>query len=195
MKSKCKKPKGKKKGFTLVELLVVIVIIGILIALLLPAIVGAINQAKITSCGNNLNQMYKGVYVYMARFGGALKTTPIETGGGLWLKIGGRGTPVTNVLENAVPNIFMCPVKGQLDATGIDYRGPRDTWSKQTASASIYYVGADQDDNHDSALKNKGNALRKDGGVDQLEGTTFTADVAGSVGAILGTPINADTKD
>ena len=42
-----------KKGFTLVELLVVIVIIGILASLLLPAIVRALDNTKKTACGSN----------------------------------------------------------------------------------------------------------------------------------------------
>ena len=41
--------KNKKKGFTLVELIVVIVIIAILIAALAPAILGAINRANVVA--------------------------------------------------------------------------------------------------------------------------------------------------
>lgn len=45
-----------RRGFTLVEMLVVIVIISILIALLVPAIGAARGAARATSCKNNLRQ-------------------------------------------------------------------------------------------------------------------------------------------
>ena len=57
----------RKKGFTLIEMLVVIAIIAVLAALLLPALVRAREAARNASCKNNLRQFGIGMQLFSDR--------------------------------------------------------------------------------------------------------------------------------
>ena len=61
----------RPKGFTLVELLVVIGIIALLISILLPALNKAREAAKLTQCASNMRQLAAAVFIYQAENNGS----------------------------------------------------------------------------------------------------------------------------
>lgn len=72
---------GRKIGFTLTEILVVVIIIGVLATLALPMLVKAIEKAKVGEATSNLNLIRTGQKIYFLQyrtFTGSLSDLNIE---------------------------------------------------------------------------------------------------------------------
>jgi prepilin-type N-terminal cleavage/methylation domain-containing protein len=60
------KKKNSEKGFTLIEMVIVIAIMGVLIAMLLPNLLGFWNSSQETSCDTSAKMLQSAVTGYIA---------------------------------------------------------------------------------------------------------------------------------
>lgn len=140
----CSAPSGR--GFTLVELLVVLAVVGILVALVLSALVRAKQSAESAVCKSNLRQMGIAISMYLADYGiypGGFHTNLYDPRTGLGFFAGGWVGAVMQYTKAKQPRwglgvdpsgtIFSCPSYARLqrttylgDAYGYNYGGVAD---------------------------------------------------------------------
>ncbi len=83
-----------RKGFTLIELMIVIAIIAILAAILVPNFIRARAQGQVTACKSNLKNIGTALEMYSTDSSGRFPTT------------------LTNLTPNYLKNIPTCPSLG-----------------------------------------------------------------------------------
>ena len=107
---------SRRRGFTLLELLVVVAVIGLLLAILLPALSAANEAGRAALCGANLNQLSLGSIAYSEDNDSFLpwypKTQTRPEGGEWWV------TQVARGMEAFEPKVYRCPTDP------VSYGGP-----------------------------------------------------------------------
>lgn len=155
-------PKGRTRGFTLVELLVVIGIIAVLVGILLPTLSSARKAAQKAKCASNLRQIGMLFHMYANEFKGAFPDNGIRFG--TWELITNvHREYFVNQLKLKSGKIFYCQAQ-TLSFSGSEFS--EDDWNTNIGSTSpvpVTYLGYSiYAASQDAALWNKFPPRNKD---------------------------------
>ena len=127
----------------------------VLVAIAIVVTIHAQKRAFITSCANNLSQLWRLQNTYANYHGEPKGRMPLVTGKSFWLALMHTSPPLIDQREQS---IYWCPVRGDDNGTNVHYLGPPISVSLLNRNES---VGCDESGNHGKG----GNVLRKSGDV------------------------------
>lgn len=141
-RTRCGIHQRRKIGFTLIELLVVIAIISILAAILFPVFGQARERARQTSCLSNMNQMGKGLMMYIQDYDEQTPANWVQTGSLSPSLSSDQAWPlmIYPYIKNA--DVFDCPSSPDGIVGGNAYPYGLASWS---ATNTRGYPGSDYD--------------------------------------------------
>ncbi len=122
--------KKNEKGFTLMEMLIVVAIIAVLVAIAIPTFNSSLNKAKAATDAANIRAGYASVM--MTVMDADLKGTPVSEDTTYYLNADGT---VTTTKPTDVKSVYQC--KGSSTDTSIDVAGQSKTWN---ANDIVYYT-------------------------------------------------------
>jgi len=124
----------KRKGFTMVELMVVVIIMAVLGLAVMPSLMGSSEKAKYSRAWNDLNAIANAFTAFYGREGNLPKTTGTSA-------VDLDGTTYSDNEKTLFQSFLGTPLEGLYDPWGARYK-INSTWNPTTGQGYIVvYVG------------------------------------------------------
>lgn len=127
------KIKKNEKGFTLMEMLIVVAIIAVLVAIAIPTFTSSLNKAKVATDEANIRAGYASAMLKVLESDLDGATAPIAAGTKFWLNADGSVTPG----DTAPTGAYTCKIDSPNGAT---VAGQTVTWTK---NGNVFYTYTD----------------------------------------------------